>query len=91
MPVVALLTDPAILCELKPCAGEVDHIFNHPLEAILDPSLSEKEPLVPRGSEHWQYPEEFYVRVYHFSCLRGSGCIYALLTTECKRSNDQDR
>ncbi|KAH0833166.1 hypothetical protein J3R83DRAFT_12193 [Lanmaoa asiatica] len=59
-PVVALLMNPAILCTLTPCVGEVDHIFNHPLEAILDPPLSEKEPLVPSGSEYWPYPEEFH-------------------------------
>ena len=39
----------------------MDRIFNHPLECILDPSLSDKEPLVPRGSEDWLYPEEFHV------------------------------
>jgi len=59
-PVVALLTNLDILHALNPCVGEVDHIFNHPLEAFLDPSLSEKEPLVPRGSEDWPYSEEFH-------------------------------
>ncbi|KAN0093120.1 NUDIX hydrolase domain-like protein [Tylopilus felleus] len=59
-PVVAFLTNPAVLSTLTPCVGEVDHIFNHPLEAMLDPSLSENEPLVPRGSDHWPYPEEYH-------------------------------
>jgi len=59
-PVVAFLTNPAILGTLTPCVGEVDRIFNHPLECILDPSLSDKEPLVPRGSGDWLYPEEFH-------------------------------
>ncbi|KAI9570646.1 NUDIX hydrolase domain-like protein [Boletus coccyginus] len=59
-PVVAFLTNPTILRTLKRGIGEVDHIFNHPLEAILDPSLSEKEPLVLRGSEDWPYPEEYH-------------------------------
>lgn len=96
-PVVALLTNPAILCTLKPCVGEVDHIFNHPLEAILDPSLSEKEPLVPSGSEHWPYPEEFHVSTIFSLVCRNEGCISLpslpsfLVTTERKRSDNQDR
>ncbi|KAF9243554.1 NUDIX hydrolase domain-like protein [Melanogaster broomeanus] len=60
-PVVAFLTNPTVLDTLKPCVGEVDHIFSHPLEAVLDPQLSAKEPLVPRGSENWLYAEEFHV------------------------------
>ncbi|KAI9568339.1 hypothetical protein HD554DRAFT_2022332, partial [Boletus coccyginus] len=52
-PVVVFFTNPTILCTLKP---GVDDIFNHPLEAILNPSLSAKEPLVPKGNEDWPYP-----------------------------------
>ncbi|KIM64264.1 hypothetical protein SCLCIDRAFT_640822 [Scleroderma citrinum Foug A] len=60
-PVVALLTDLDVLATLRPCVGEVDQIFSHPLEAILDPSLlADKEPLVPKGSEHWPYQQELY-------------------------------
>ncbi|KIJ66811.1 hypothetical protein HYDPIDRAFT_108724 [Hydnomerulius pinastri MD-312] len=59
-PVVAFLTDNTLLDTLKPCVGEVDHIFNHPLQAILDPSLSEKDTLVERGSENWPYEEEYH-------------------------------
>ncbi|KAG6330682.1 hypothetical protein ID866_8410 [Astraeus odoratus] len=59
-PVVALLTDPGLLANLSPCAGEVDHVFTHPLEAILNPSLASKEPLVPKGSEHWPYQQDVY-------------------------------
>ncbi|KAF9223605.1 hypothetical protein BS17DRAFT_753464 [Gyrodon lividus] len=59
-PVVAFLTNPTVLDTLKPCVGEVDHIFNHPLEAVLDPPFSGKEALVPRGSEDWPYAEEFH-------------------------------
>ncbi|KAF8134861.1 NUDIX hydrolase domain-like protein [Boletus edulis] len=59
-PVVAFLTNPSVLCTLKPCVGEVDHIFNHPLEAVLDPSLATKEPLVPKESDNWPYTEEFH-------------------------------
>ncbi|KAI0714407.1 NUDIX hydrolase domain-like protein [Cerioporus squamosus] len=59
-PVVALLTDNAILDHLTPSPGEVDRIFDHPLEAILDPSLASKEKLAPKGSEDWHYEEDFY-------------------------------
>ncbi|TFK83454.1 hypothetical protein K466DRAFT_528871 [Polyporus arcularius HHB13444] len=59
-PVVALLTDDAILDHLTPAPGEVDRIFDHPLEAILDPSLASKERLAPKGSEDWIYEEDFY-------------------------------
>ncbi|KAI0671944.1 NUDIX hydrolase domain-like protein [Trametes maxima] len=59
-PVVALLTEASILDTLVPAEGEVDRIFNHPLEAILDPSLASKEKLAPKGSSDWPYEEEFY-------------------------------
>ncbi|KAG9315141.1 hypothetical protein JVU11DRAFT_4264 [Chiua virens] len=45
------LTDPTVLGTLTPSAVEVDRIFTYPLEAVLDPTLSATEPLVPRGSE----------------------------------------
>ena len=60
-PVVAVLTDLSVLDELKPSAGEVDLIFDHPLEAILDPSLSASERLVAINSEQWPSDAEFYV------------------------------
>lgn len=59
---MALLDDLTLLDGLKACEGEVDHIFDHPLEALLDPELARKEKLVPRGSEHWPYEEELHVR-----------------------------
>lgn len=71
-PVVAFLTNPAVLGTLKPSVSEVDRIFTHPLEAVLDPSLSKKESLVPRGSEDWSYPEELHVRAC-FAFLPGCG------------------
>ena len=40
---------------------------------MLDPSLSENEPLVPRGSDHWPYPEEYHVRC-HARGLLGLPC-----------------
>ena len=60
-PVVALLTDNSVLEHLTPSPGEVDRIFDHPLEAILDPSFASKENLAPKGSEDWIYEEELYV------------------------------
>lgn len=44
-----------------PSPGEVDRIFDHPLEAILDPALAAKENLAPKGSEDWIYEEELHV------------------------------
>ena len=61
-PVVALLVDLSILEKLSPCADEVACIYTHPLEAILDPSLTGKEPLVPKGSEDWPYEPDYHVR-----------------------------
>ena len=64
-PVVAFLTDPSVLATLVPSIGEVDVIFSHPLEALLEPSLSAQEDLVAIGSELWPAQEEFYVSMYH--------------------------
>lgn len=60
-PIVAFLTDPSLLATLVPAPGEVDHIFTHPLEAILEPELARKEPLVDKGGKDWPYKEEFHV------------------------------
>ncbi|KJA21940.1 hypothetical protein HYPSUDRAFT_41552 [Hypholoma sublateritium FD-334 SS-4] len=55
-PVVALLTDNAILDNLKAGEGEVDHIFSHPLEAVVDPELAPGiETLVEQGGSNWPY------------------------------------
>jgi peroxisomal coenzyme A diphosphatase NUDT7 len=61
-PVVAFLDDLSLLEELRAAPGEVAHIFDHPLEALLDPELARKEELVPLDSEHWPYEEELHVR-----------------------------
>lgn len=69
-PVVALLTDLSVLGDLIPSKGEVDVIFDHPLEALLDPSLSTQEDLVEIGGELWPYEEALYVSdsfIYIFS------------------------
>jgi len=59
-PVVALLDDVSLLDGLRPAPGEVAHIFDHPLEALLDPELARDEKLVPIGSEDWPYEAELY-------------------------------
>ncbi|KAI0366305.1 hypothetical protein BV20DRAFT_972030 [Pilatotrama ljubarskyi] len=59
-PVVALLTELSILDSLSPSPGEVDRIFDHPLEAVLDPSLARKENLSPKSSPDWPYEDDFY-------------------------------
>jgi len=67
-PVVALLDDVAVLEELRAAPGEVARIFDHLLEALLDPELAcgAGEQLVPLGSEDWPYPAygmELHVRL----------------------------
>ena len=61
-PVVALLDDVSVLEGLRAAPGEVSHIFDHPLEALLDPKLARSEALVPLGSEDWPYEAELHVR-----------------------------
>jgi hypothetical protein len=56
------LTNLDVLRTLDLCVREVDHIFNYP----LDLSLSEREPLVPKGCEDGFYSEEFHVRATYF-------------------------
>lgn len=59
-PVIAVLTRPALLDQLKPTEDEVARIFTHPLRAILDPSLARSENLVAPG-EDWPYDTELHV------------------------------
>ncbi|KZP27423.1 hypothetical protein FIBSPDRAFT_948689 [Athelia psychrophila] len=60
-PVVAFLTDVSVLNDLKASDAEVDLIFSHPLEALLDPLLASAEPdLVPIGSVDWPYDVEYH-------------------------------
>jgi peroxisomal coenzyme A diphosphatase NUDT7 len=66
-PVVAYLSDLTVLDGLRACETEVDHIFDHPLEMFLDPTLNEGEILSERGSELWPYKEELHVR-HNFCC-----------------------
>jgi peroxisomal coenzyme A diphosphatase NUDT7 len=60
-PIIAFLAQPAILKSLKASEGEVAQIFNHPLEAILDPTLVNRKTLVAIGSEDWPYQSDVYV------------------------------
>ena len=61
-PIVGFLAQPAILQSLKASEGEVSLIFSHPLEAILDPTLVNRETLVDIGSDDWPYQSDVYVR-----------------------------
>jgi hypothetical protein len=70
MPVVAYLEDVSVLEELRAAPHEVARIFDHPLEAVLDPELArDQEGLVPHGSEDWPYEPELYVHHFHSSSL----------------------
>lgn len=55
------LTDTSILDTLTPNPDEVDRIFTHPLDAIIDPSLAAGEPLSGIGSEDWPHEGDYYV------------------------------
>ena len=59
---VAYLDDVSVLEALRAAPGEVARIFDHPLEALLDPELVREEGLVPIGSDDWPYEEELHVR-----------------------------
>ncbi|EJD06649.1 uncharacterized protein FOMMEDRAFT_25875 [Fomitiporia mediterranea MF3/22] len=61
-PVVTLLSDLSVLDTLVPSDGEVEAIFEHPLEAVLDPELvlARNLWLAETGGEHWPYEEELY-------------------------------
>jgi coenzyme A diphosphatase NUDT7 len=62
-PVIAFLDDISVLEELRAAPREVARIFDHPLEALLDPELlhDSEEKLVPLGSEDWRYETELHV------------------------------
>ncbi|KAG6827670.1 hypothetical protein H0H92_010834 [Tricholoma furcatifolium] len=60
VPIVAILTRPSLLKELKAEESEVACIFTHPLRAVLDPIIARSEPLVDIGTEDWPYEVELY-------------------------------
>jgi hypothetical protein len=70
-------SDPSIIDGLAPCADEVDFIFTHPLEAVLDPELSRNENLVEKGSEDWHYETELYVRGFPPNLIYQTTVIFA--------------
>ena len=69
---VAFLDDESILDGLRAAQGEVAHIFDHPLEALLDPELARGEKLVSIGSEDWPCEAGLYVSPRRF--LRPHAC-----------------
>ena len=85
-PVIAFLDDVAVLDGLRAAPGEVACIFDHPLEAMLEPELllkreggegGEELALVPRGSDDWPYETELHVSFLTFIL----GCV--CLTVKC--------
>jgi hypothetical protein len=60
-PIVAFLTDTSVLETLVPATAEVDRIFDHPLEALLDQSLAADLDLVPKDSRDWPYQDDLHV------------------------------
>jgi hypothetical protein len=68
-PIIAFLAQPAILNSLKASEAEVSHIFSHPLEAILDPTLVNRKTLVAVGSNDWPYQFDVYVRIFLLSFI----------------------
>jgi hypothetical protein len=71
-PVVVLVDEVPILDNLHATPGEVSHIFDHPLEALLDPELARSENLVPIGSKD---EAEFYN--YTDNAWMGTTCRHA--------------
>ena len=86
VPVVAVLSDPSILGELKAHEGEVAQIFTHPLMAILDPNLAQSEPLVEGGSADWPYETDLYVRLRVFVLILDRLWVY--LESCCQHTSD---
>ncbi|KAI9512963.1 NUDIX hydrolase domain-like protein [Russula earlei] len=59
-PVIALLDDVSVLEELRAAPREVARIFDHPLEALLEPELARREELAALGGEDWPYETELH-------------------------------
>jgi coenzyme A diphosphatase NUDT7 len=62
-PVVAVLTDASLLDSLKPNEAEVERIFHHPLEAVLDPPFMQtwEKQLTSKGGPDWPYETDWHV------------------------------
>ncbi|KAJ1307668.1 hypothetical protein OPQ81_001761 [Rhizoctonia solani] len=64
-PVVGWATSPDFMQELKANEGEVDQIWDHPLEAVLSPELVRQPgvlsgPLAEKNTEGWPYESDVY-------------------------------
>jgi len=66
-PIVCFLSDASIVDNLVASESEVERMFEHPLEAILNPSILQEELgadsrslLAQKGSEDWPYEDEFH-------------------------------
>ncbi|KAK7454493.1 hypothetical protein VKT23_011247 [Stygiomarasmius scandens] len=57
--VVAFLSDNSILDRLKPNPAEVDRIFEHPLEGILDPQIVKVDEVSTKPDD-WPYEQELF-------------------------------
>lgn len=87
---IAFLDDISVLEELRAAPREVACMFDHPLEALLDPELlRDSEKLVPLGSEHWPYETELHVSCSsHISFfLRLINAVYVLLDDSENRTS----
>ncbi len=73
------LTDISILDTLAPNPDEVDRIFTHPLDAIIDPPLASGESLSGIGSEDWPYEGDYYVRPIYLMQLTTKPSVSTLL------------
>ncbi|KAG9086990.1 hypothetical protein FRC07_012936, partial [Ceratobasidium sp. 392] len=75
-PVIAWATSSAFLRDLKANEGEVDAIWDHPLEAVLSPEFVYQpgivsEPLAEKGTEGWPYESDVY-EPYDRDWMRGT-------------------
>jgi hypothetical protein len=66
----------------------VDRIFDHPLEAVLDPELSSSEPLSVQEGENWPYTTEFYVRIFKCFLFKADNLKY-FMTEHIRLVNEQ--
>lgn len=63
--VVVFISDANILSRLAANPDEVEHIFTHPLRALLDEKPPEDAlmglPLSEKGTEWWPFEEDYHV------------------------------
>ena len=76
-PVVCFLSDASIIDDLVASESEVERIFEHPLEAIINPKILEEDIandvsqmlLAEKGSDDWPYADELHVCAIRYSLL----------------------